>query len=326
MATTPGAATGRRRPVTFRQSTPLPIRDGVAAGRLVLPDGHWPLLLDFLVERFRTLSRAEISARMRNGDITDADGISLPADHPHIPNLVVHYYRALAVEELIPFKEVVLYQDERLVVVDKPHFLPVNPSGRYLQETLLIRLIRTLGIETLTPMHRLDRETAGVMLFCVQPHLRGVYQNLFKDRAVKKLYDAIAPYRPGLELPLSRHTRLVPGEPFMRMRETRPNETGAVNAHTAIELIRILPKETHALYRLAPETGKKHQLRVHMAALGIPIVNDTIYPEALSREQIAALGHTAPLQLLARSIRFTDPVTGKDLYFESQRTLDHATL
>ena len=302
-------------------STPLPIRNGVSPGSVVLPPGTWSSILDFLAERFASVDREEIAARMERGDIVDEHGTKIHPHQGYRPHLRLYYYRELPPEAPIPFKETILYQDEQIVAVDKPHFLPVNPSGHYLQETLLIRLIRRLGIDSLTPMHRLDRETAGVVLFTVQPAFRGIYQDLFRRQAISKTYEAIAPYRADLNWPISRHTRLVRGHPFIRMRETTETESGPANAFTHIEPSEIRSDGLLARYRLTPTSGKKHQLRVHMAALGIPIVNDTLYPTLLTQQAVEARGYQSPLQLLARSIAFTDPISGAAREFSSQQRL-----
>lgn len=324
MAPEPGAKAGRRRNVRQRAAVPLPLRDGVGPGCIVLPPGPWPLIIDFLTERFTNVPREEIAARMVRGDIVDEQGQSIPPKRPYSPYLKVFYYRALPAEEPIPFAEEILFQDEHLVVVDKPHFLPVTPSGTYLQETVLVRLIRRLGIETLSPLHRIDRETAGVVLFSCQPGERSSYHELFAQRAVTKHYHAVAAYRPDLQLPLVHRSRLVPSEPFTRMREATAAEDGAPNTETRVELLQVLPGETRARYRLSPASGKKHQLRVHMAALGIPIVNDTLYPVHHTAAELAASAYEKPLQLLAQSIAFTDPVTGAERHFESRLRLQLA--
>ncbi len=307
-----------------RAAVPLPLRDGVGPGCIVLPPGPWPKVIDFLAERFTNVAPEEIAARMTRGDIVDEQGRPLPPDSAYAPYLKVFYYRALPAEERIPFMEEVLFQDEHLVVVDKPHFLPVTPSGTYLQETVLVRLIRRLGIETLSPVHRIDRETAGIVLFSCRPEERSRYHELFTQRTVNKCYHAVAPYRPDLALPLIHRSRLVPGTPFTRMRETTADEGGVPNTETRVELVQVLPGEQNALYRLTPASGKKHQLRVHMEALGMPLLNDTLYPVHQSAAERTASGYDTPLQLLAHSISFTDPVTGAPRYFESRRRLKAA--
>ena len=258
---------------------------------------------------------------MLRGDVVNEQGQPLHPEQPYSAHLKVFYYRAIEAEEPIPFIEEILFQDDHLVVVDKPHFLPVVPSGTYLQETVLVRLIRRLGIETLSPLHRIDRETAGVVLFSCQPNERRSYHELFAQRSVTKHYQAVAPYRPDLELPLTHRSRLVPGDPFTRMREATSAEGGVSNTETLVELLQVLPGEKHAVYRLSPTSGKKHQLRVHMAALGIPILNDTLYPVHSMAAELAANGYTKPMQLLAQSIAFTDPVTGEVRHFVSRRHL-----
>ncbi len=295
----------------------LPTRDGVGSSCLSLPEGPWRRVIDFLEQRFPNVSRDEILARMARGDVIDELGDYVLPERVYTAHLKLFYYRSIEFEERIPFEETVLFQDEHLVAVDKPHFLPVTPGGRYLQETLLVRLKRKLGIDTLAPMHRLDRETAGVMLFTVQPHLRRQYHALFECKAVAKRYQAIAPYRADLAFPLRRRSRLVQGDSFMRVREAE----GEANSETHIELLEIIGGNTLARYRLTPASGKKHQLRVHMAALGLPIVNDKIYPVHHTIEQIEDGDYSKPLQLLAESIAFTDPVTGQSREFSSRLRL-----
>ncbi len=269
-------------------------------------------MLEFLQQFFPEVGAATWLARMHKGEVVDADGLRIMPDHGYRAGALIYYYRELEVETLVPFEELILFQDEHLLVVDKPHFLPVIPSGRYLHETLLVRLKRKLQLEHLTPIHRLDRETAGVILFSHNPASRGDYQSLFHKREMNKVYEALAAPLPGRQLPLSYRSRMVAGEPFFRMQEV----SGEINAETHIEMLE--NRGEVALYRLRPVTGKKHQLRVHMAALGIPIINDRFYPQLLAEK---ADDFSQPLQLLARSISFKDPYTGRERYFESGKVL-----
>ena len=296
----------------------LPTRDGVGPSCIVLPanQGPWPTVIDFLSHRFPAISREEIAARMQRGDVVDAMGAFISSERKYQPHLKLFYYRSIAREVRIPFDEVVLFQDDYLIAVDKPHFLPVTPGGRYLQETLLVRLKLKLGLDTLAPMHRIDRETAGVVLFTIQPATRGIYQNLFSQKAVTKRYQAIAPYRADLKFPMTVQSRLVEADHFMRMREV----DGEPNAETHIDIIE--SSNGRARYHLTPVTGKKHQLRVQMASLGIPILNDQIYPCHLAKDEIENADYSKPLQLLAQSISFTDPISCEQRNFESQRRLD----
>jgi tRNA pseudouridine32 synthase / 23S rRNA pseudouridine746 synthase len=291
----------------------LPARDGVNASTLVLPGGTWPGLLDFLCQHFDNVSRAQWQQRLQSGLVCDANGQALNAESPYRAHQTIQYYRAVPDEARIPFSHRILHQNERLIVVDKPHFLPVIPAGNYLQETLLVRLKRETGIESLSPIHRLDRETAGVMLFCIQAQHRHAYQSLFQRREVSKTYLALAPYLAGMSLPQTRQSRLQESSQFMRMQEV----PGPVNAITQIQLIE--HDGQRGLYQLQPRTGKKHQLRVHMNALGMPIVNDTLYPERSRAEAVA--NYDAPLQLLAKAIAFTDPISGEPHCFESRLAL-----
>lgn len=292
----------------------LPARDGVGASTVGLPAGPWPTVLDFLDHRFPALGRVHWQARLAAGDVLDARGEPIAADAPYPGTGHLYYYRHLDSEPPVPFQEHILFQDEHLVVADKPHFLSVAPAGRHLHETLLVRLKKRLGIDTLVPLHRLDRETAGVMLFTVLPAERNRYLALFRERVVSKVYEAVAPAPGALLLPHTRQSRLEAGPEFFRQREV----PGEPNAESRIELIAPLGDLAH--YRLIPTSGQQHQLRVHMAALGLPIVNDLFYPAVVNGPN-AEDDFSRPLQLLARSIAFTDPVNGEARHFESQRIL-----
>lgn len=293
----------------------LPLLDGVNASTLACPAGPWPSLLDFLCERLPLVERADWAARLKRGEVLDESGQAFAPTAPHPAGRRVFYYRQLAHESPIPFEARVLYRDELLLVADKPHFLPVTPKGRYVQQTLLVRLQRELGLSQLSPVHRLDRETAGLTLFCIQPAHRDAYQRMFRERAVEKVYEAIAPAPEAatqeLTLPMIRRSCLVERpDAFMQMQEVE----GEANAETRIDLIEQLEGGL-AHYELRPRSGVKHQLRAQMSALGLPIVNDRIYP-VLQPEELAPT-YDRPLQLLARSIAFDDPVTGTSRRFES---------
>jgi tRNA pseudouridine32 synthase / 23S rRNA pseudouridine746 synthase len=207
----------------------------------------------------------------------------------------------------------VLHLDEHVLVADKPHFLAVAPAGRFLRETLLVRLKKRTGLDTLAPVHRIDRETAGLVVFSVNPSTRGAYASLFQRREVSKVYEALSVGRPALDFPLTRRSRIVAGEPFFRMKETG----GEPNSETRVDVLRRLG-DGGTVYEARPLTGRKHQVRLHLAGLGMPILNDRLYPEALPD---APEDFSAPLKLLARSVSFRDPLNGRALYFESEREL-----
>lgn len=291
---------------------PLPVRDGISPSFAWLPHERWDSLGAYLAHRFPMVSADSWRDRMQRGDVVDEQGRAVSYDDPFRGGACLFYYRERVGETPIPFEEIILHQDEQLLVVDKPHFLPVTPGGRFLHETLLVRLKRKTGIETLTPVHRLDRETAGVMLFSVDPATRSLWQSLFRFRQVHKVYEALAPWRDDLSLPLELSSRIERDEQFFRVREV----DGEPNAFTRIELIE--RRGQHALYRLMPETGKMHQLRIHLNSIGIPIVNDGFYPVALPCK---GDDFSSPLKLLARSIAFRDPVSGEQRCFKSQRKL-----
>ena len=293
-------------------NAPLPIRDGVAPSYLWLPAGTWRNMLAFLEQRFPNVTSATWIERMRKREVMDAEGICMSPETPYSSGSRIFYYRELEGETPIPFDERIVYQDEHILVADKPHFLPVIPSGRYLHETLLVRLKRNTGLPNLTPIHRIDRETAGVVIFSHNPATRGNYQSLFHQRLVNKVYEALAGTVAAQAFPLTHRSRMVAGTPFFRMREV----AGAPNSETRIETIENRGGQT--LYRLRPLTGRKHQLRVHLASLGIPIINDTFYPElrAASEDDFSH-----PLQLLAKEISFLDPLTKQPRFFASSRKI-----
>ena len=290
----------------------LRTRSGVGPSCVGLPAGAWLTILDFLVERFPAITRGVWLQRMAENLVVDEFGVPVTAERAYPSHMRIYYYRAVKEEQRIPFDEVILYQDEHLIVADKPHFLPVTPSGHFLQETLLVRLKNRLGIDTLIPIHRIDRETAGLVLFSVQPGERDAYQALFRHRTVTKHYEAVASWRDDLAFPLTRKSRIVEGVPFFRQREI----AGEPNSETHIDVLAI--NGSLARYALSPVTGKKHQLRVHMNALGLPILNDRMYPPVAETPDD---NHASPLQLLAKSIAFDDPVTGQQRTFQSQRAL-----
>jgi tRNA pseudouridine32 synthase/23S rRNA pseudouridine746 synthase len=288
------------------------MRDGVAASYLWLPQGQWPDMLAFLLERYPQISAAQWQDRMARGEVVNGDGEVLSPSSPFRRGMRIFYYRELERETPIPFQEQILFEDEHLVVVDKPHFLPMTPGGRFVQETLLTRLKKKLACAELTPIHRLDRETAGVVIFSRRQASRGAYQTLFQRREIHKVYEALAPRLHGHDFPFTYRSRMVDGDKFFIMRE----EAGEPNSETIIDIIE--ERGEFNLYRLQPHTGRKHQLRVHLAALGIPIVNDAFYPVALPCKEDDM---SQPLQLLARAIAFADPLTGQMRRFESQRSL-----
>jgi tRNA pseudouridine32 synthase/23S rRNA pseudouridine746 synthase len=293
-------------------SSPLPVRDGIAPSFVYLPAGQSGSLLAFLEQRFPAVSRSIWIARMLRGEVRDDKNTALLPDARCRSGAKVYYYRELDAETPIPFEEHILHCDEHLLVADKPHFLPVTPSGRFLHETLLVRLRRKSGLQHLSPIHRLDRETAGVVIFSHNPATRGLYQSLFQKRAMHKVYEALAPRLENTLFPLVYRSRMVDGNPFFRMQEA-PGEPNSETLITPIE-----QRGELVLYELRPLTGRKHQLRLHMASLGIPIVNDGFYPSALPCK---ADDVSAPLKLLARSISFTDPLTGSQRQFKSGRGL-----
>ena len=291
---------------------PPPARDGLNPSCVVVPAGAWANALDFFGWRFDKVARGDWVARFAAGDVIDEDASLVRADHLLHKGQRLYYFRDVPDEPHIPFQERILYQDEDLLVVDKPHFLPVIPSGKYVRETLLVRLGKTLNSTTLAPIHRIDRDTAGIVLFSLNPATRNAYSKLFRDHVVSKTYHAIARWNPDLTWPIQRHTRIGVSSHFMQQTEV----DGPPNALTTIRPL--LHDDALALYELKPVNGQRHQLRVHMNALGLPILGDGIYPE-LTPEGSANFEN--PLQLLAQSIAFTDPLSGEARHFESTLNL-----
>ena len=291
-------------------SRPLNVRPSY----LHLPAGNWPTVLDCLCARFPQISRETWLQRMARGLVLDDQDRPLGPEAAYREALRVQYFREIENERKIPFQARIVYQDQHLLVADKPHFLPVMPAGDYAEETLLTRLVRETGNPHLAPLHRIDRHTAGLVLFSAEPASRGAYQALFRERRIDKRYQAIAPALPQHQFPLRRHSRLEKGEPFFRMCEV----DGAPNSETLLEVLERNGELWR--YRLFPVTGKQHQLRVHMAALGAPICNDTFYPQLNDEKGVDDF--TRPLKLLAHSLEFADPLSGAALRFESGIELD----
>jgi len=283
------------------------------ASTLHLPSGPWATLLDGLCVRFPGIDRATWQQRFAQGKVQDEQGRPLRADLPWQEGLRVRYFREVEAEPQIPFAAQVLHVDEHLLVVDKPPFLPVQPAGRYVEQSLLVRLIRERDEPQLVPLHRIDRLTSGLVLFSRNPRSRDTYLALFRERRIDKRYEALAAPLPLQDFPLLRRSRIAAGEPFFRMQEVE----GEPNGETRIEVLE--RGESFWRYGLQPLTGRKHQLRVQMAGMGAPILGDPLYPQL--RED-GPDDFSRPLQLLARELRFVDPLSGEPRLFVSRRRLD----
>lgn len=329
--------------------SPLPVRNGVNATRLRLPrTGSWETVAEYLLERFGHVDPEGILRRFDDQQIVGLGGVPLTRQTPLGEHEFIWYYRTLPVEAPIPFEAKILHQDEHLLVVDKPHFLPTTPGGRFIQESALVRLRNQTGIDDLVPMHRLDRATAGVILFAVNPQTRGDYQMLFERREIAKRYKAVVALQPGEGLetgrvlqPNGEHSQvksqselreLLAGMPLAfenRMTKVKGQlrsvvEDGQPNAQTLINVEAIGTSSGFhaglevALMDLEPRSGKTHQLRVHLASLGLGIINDAFYPRLWD---LAPDDYQRPLQLLAHTISFTDPLTGIERSFSSEQQL-----
>lgn len=292
----------------------IPTRHGVGPTCVYLPAGPWPTVLDFLAERMPNISREAWSERLRTQSVLNAQAQPVPLTQPYTPHTRLFYYRHIEDEPQLREKAVILFEDDHLLVADKPHFMPVTPAGRYVQQSLLVQLKNLTGCDDLVPLHRIDRETAGLVLLGKRAADRDAYHALFRHQQIHKTYHAVAPFRAELALPRTHISRLVPGQPFYRMQEV----PGNANSETRISLLRA--EGSRALYQLEPVSGKRHQLRVHMLALGLPLEGDLLYPE-VRHEPDAPEDVAKALQLLAQRIAFTDPLTGAERVFESQRSL-----
>jgi len=287
-----------------------PMLDGVSASKVFLPKMKPApaTVYQYLCQQFAHIESAEWQQRFNDGLIYDVLGRILNLNSEYIENSHVFYYRFLAHEIHVPFEHEILFENEHLLVIDKPHFLTISPTGQYVQETLLVRLKKQSGNEFLTPIHRLDRETAGVVLFSKQPATRAIYQEMFAQRQVNKTYHAIAPFHADLTFPCHTRYRMEKGQPFYTMQVVE----GQINSETEIDLIE--HDAVWGKYQLKPITGKQHQLRVHLNSLGIAIKNDPFYPVVQHKRED---DFSAPLQLLAKHIQFNDPITFQDMQFSS---------
>ncbi|WP_101926420.1 MULTISPECIES: pseudouridine synthase [Luteimonas] len=285
----------------------FPRLDGVPASRLQLPPGPWRTVLDALVARFPQVPAEVWRDRIARGRVLDANGDPIMAETPFRVGAEIGYYREVVAEPVRAAAERILHGDTDLVVADKPHGLPVAPTGAFVTQTLLTRLVAQLGNPALAPLHRIDRGTAGLVLFSANPATRAAYQALFRTSRIRKTYHAVAPPLPALDFPTTRRSRIERGTPFFRMREV----DGAPNSETRVDVLE--RGTTSWRYALVPVSGRKHQLRVHMAALGAPILHDPWYPDV--REDADG---SRPLQLLARALAFDDPLDGRPRAFESE--------
>jgi len=316
-----------------------PVKNGVGSSTVGVPANTSLPAIDFLASKFSAISLEVWQQRFKGGEIFNAAGrIMAPQDSLH-KETHLHYYRSILNEPQLPFKAGIIFQDDYLVVADKPHFMPVTPGGRYVQQSLLVQLKQELNLPDLSPIHRIDRETAGLVVFSVRAQDRNVYQELFRLRQVMKTYEAIAgaPETSALkpQFPLVHRSRMVKDAQFFRMRELPASkcfQTIHYNSETWIDLIELLedndseaptreiPKRALARYTLKPVTGHRHQLRLHMSALGLPMLSDQFYP-FVRRSSMDEEDFKEPLQLLAKKIAFTDPLTGDKREFKSKLKL-----
>ena len=273
----------------------------------------YPSVLAFLTQRFPKIGQSCWETRIAEGKVLGEDGRAVTKDSEYAPQKRIFYFREVEEERIIPFAEQVIFQNDEFLVSCKPHFLPVTPGGPYVDECLLHRLRKSTGNDDLVPMHRIDRETAGIVLFSANPKTRALYCDLFRTGRVEKSYQALSAGTGDASCGAWLvENRMVAGEPWFRMK-TAP---GLVNARSRIKLVAV--KNGLSRFVLNPLSGKTHQLRLHMSGLGFGILNDRYYPEL---QPEGADCFDAPLQLLAKAVKFHDPITGKLVQFESDREL-----
>lgn len=295
-----------------KRRAPLAAKKGVSANAIWLPKGQWLTVFEYFCWRFPQIDKSNWLKRFQSQEIVFENGGIILQETIYQSDRHVYFYHYVPNEVEVPFQEAIIYQDDNIIVADKPHFLPVAPSGNYLHHTLLVRLRNTLDNNEIQLCHRLDRETAGLVLLTKKESVRSAYQSLFANREIRKTYYAIAPSL-DLVFPYLKRSKLVKGEPFMRMQEV----DGVANSESVISQIK--NNGQLSLYQLMPHTGRKHQLRVHMASLGAPIKNDRLYPEVRLTKNVEFI---EPLKLLAKKLEFIDPLSGKQLSFESNLMLD----
>jgi tRNA pseudouridine32 synthase / 23S rRNA pseudouridine746 synthase len=313
-------------------TSPLAVRNGIGPTRLRVPaSGPWATIADYVIATFDHMDPDDLYRRFDEGEIVGENGDPISRSTPLGAHRFLWYYRDLPAEVPVPFAEEILHIDDDLVVIDKPHFLPTTPGGRYLRESALVRLRTHLDNPDLTPIHRLGRATAGLLMFSARPETRGAYQSLFEKRRVIKVYEAVsaqptgwdpnAPTLAGHALPLLYRNHIAARRGELRVTVDEKLEP---NAETVIEVkadgINASGRAVlHTILR--PRTGRKHQLRAQLAALCIGILGDTWYPDLQTEEPD---DHSLPLQLLARELEFTDPLSGRPRRFITRRTLSEA--
>lgn len=298
----------RHRPIS-----PFPQEHGIDAMRVSMPmDGAWTTVRDHLVDRFTSLTSDQVDGAIAAGDVATTDGRAITAQTKFIAGQLVFVRRAFEPEPVVPFDIPVVHEDARILVVDKPPFLATMPRGAHITQTAVARLRVQLDIPTLSPAHRLDRLTSGLLLLTKEPHWRGAYQQVFAARRIEKTYLALAPAIEGFErwVDIRLHLAKEHGVPAAHIDADHPQP----NAHTMIR--RAQDIGDNAVYELRPVTGRTHQLRATMGHVGAPIIGDPLYPQIVHR---ARDDFSVPLQLLAHSLAFEDPVTRRPLQFTSRR-------
>ncbi len=277
----------------------------------------WQTVLDFLVDHFKGIDKNTWLQRIQAGKVHWINGDLVESNTPYRAQAAVYYYREVIEEPKVPFEHKIIYQDKQILIVDKPHFLPVTPGGQYVNECLQHRLRKETGIDKLQALHRLDRETAGLVMFSVNPETRSNYHALFSGKTITKTYLAIAKTKSDISgKRWEVRNKMIKAQPSFLMQIDKAADEASCNAHSIIRCIK--QNEHLATFELQPITGKTHQLRVHMQSIGFPILNDKFYPKLQPK---TAETFENPLQLLATTLQFVDPITKENREFKSSLVL-----
>lgn len=305
-----------------KQPPPLPPRDGLGASRARVPDGVSTSAFAFLSRiiaeqrhRHPEDNDAAVRRRFAAGEVVLRDRTPLRPDSELSAGTDIFFYRRPAPETPVPYEIATVYEDENILIVDKPPFLATMPRAAHITETVTVRLRRATGNEELTPAHRLDRMTSGLLLLTKRREIRGAYQEMFARREVYRRYEAVAAYDPSLQPGqwahhiVKRHGELASTILADEPPNSFTNFLGAspLSAAENQDLRQRYGLEgDFARYALEPITGRTHQLRVQMLDNRVPILGDPVYP---TPQPFGKEDFTAPMLLRCETIRFTDPIT-----------------
>ncbi|MDO5061332.1 MAG: pseudouridine synthase [Actinomycetaceae bacterium] len=289
---------------------------------------------EWILKNIPAINHAQLTAFFESAAIVDAWGNPLQWETPaNALENPIYLYRPGADETATPITLEKIYQGDGWLVIYKPKGLATMPRGSYVVRSATIALRRQENNADLTPAHRLDRATSGLLLFTEKPQLRRLYQEMFQNRQVEKTYLATAPAIDFSTLEpealaatqLIKVTKEPPEKPGWVKVESRIEKVegvmsaqhvaGTPNAVTYLRpsAMRQVAGEEFCDYEVQPQTGKTHQIRLHFAALGIPLVGDPLYggfnAARYGKDQVPQ--GNSPLHLEAVGLQFHDPQTGE---------------